>query len=263
MAKWNYNEQTPETRRKLIIATAVLAAVLAVAILVSLSWGAVAKYIYKNQREGVVRAQAFYFTSDLLTDDGKAEYRLNYYADQVEFTLRNYDGLLDSELDIKYNIKVEQLITADGETVTASPDKGTIRVDDREVTIRLEGMKPGGQYRVTVTGKGGYKKTLSATFTVSADTTGVYKNTAIYDDYVLLTVWTKNQSAAVNITIPGGLIPDGTDSVLTGKAAGDSLELPLGENASRAYRFFIGQGYTGGEIPVTCGGLPVPEAELN
>ena len=80
--------------------------------------------------------------------------------------------------------------------------------------------------------------------------TTVYTNTRSYGDYVLLTVWTADRGATVSFTVPAGLIPDGTDPALTGKVAGDAIELTLGANESRSYRFFTTAAYNGNVIAV-------------
>lgn len=250
----NQNNPTSPGQAKL---TWLLLIVMVILFLVSIfSWGSAAKYAHQSQREAVVKAKDFYFTSDYLNPEG-AEYMLNSDVTEITFELRNYDGLNVSEVDIDYQVDV------DGEATVESPT-GTIMTVDKRTIITLKNLKAGNTYKVTATGSNGYRKTLQATFKVSKDTTGVYKNTMVYDDYVLLTVWTINVAADnITISIPDGLIPDATDPALTKKGGGDKISLKLGANESRSYRFFIGSEYQNLSVPVSLNEADLGETKLD
>jgi hypothetical protein len=112
-----------------------------------------------------------------------------------------------------------------GSTVSGNTLEGNIAdtsgVQDNE--IKISGLESGKSYKVTAKGSSidsssrneGYHKTLTATFTILPDDSGVYQyvDTKTDANYVLLTVWSKGYSGEVSITYPEGLIPDNTDGV--------------------------------------------------
>ena len=81
-------------------------AIIAAILLISVSGGVLAKYIYTKNGGSLFSAKEFYFTSDLLTEDG-AKYVLNSTASEVSFTLGNFgDKLRYSQDNIKYEVSV-------------------------------------------------------------------------------------------------------------------------------------------------------------
>lgn len=216
-------------------------------------FGVSARYVYHGRGgEAVVVASEFYFTSDYLAPEGP-EYVLNPGTTSVTFNLRNYDGLKVSGLDVNYTIEKD-----DTEIKSGTIPAGT--ASDVEVT--LNNLTP-GPYQVSATGSNGYMRVLSATFTVRADSDGIYKHTEDCGDYVLLTIWTQGVTNNASFSVPSGLIPDYTDPKLTGKSAGSTISVTLGANQSVSYRFFKSGGYASGPIAVTAGGEPVNETALN
>jgi len=251
----------PKRRPRQSRVTRVLAGIAAgMAVLTAgMTWGAVAKYTHQSQRTGLVRAKEFYFTSDYLMPTSNTVYTLNG-DDSVTFELRNYDGLLKSELDITYEVSV-----SGGATLTLNGD-GKLTRDEEKESVTVSGMTPGNSYTVTAVGRNGYEKTLYATFTVKKPNEGIFYNTKRVGDYVLVTVWTENATASdIVVSVPDGFIPDATDKALETYTAGTGTVsmADLGAYQSRSYRFFTAGGDINA-ITVTAGGTPVnKETELN
>ncbi|MBQ8184800.1 MAG: hypothetical protein IJ036_03330 [Lachnospiraceae bacterium] len=180
--------------------------------------GTVAKYIYETGGKNLFSAKNFYFSSNLLKEEA-ATYTLNSTATEVTFTLgNNADDLRCSEENITYVITV----TGGTTPATLNISEGILEKDIVSTeSITLSGLKSGETYTVTAvgtTGEGnsGYKKTLSATFTLSGATGNLYKYLDTSNSaYVMLTVWSENIHGDISVVYePDGLIPDNTDSVL-------------------------------------------------
>ena len=199
-------------------------------------WGVSAKYAQKREEQLLVQAKMFYFTSDLLTEDG-AEYTLNSDTTSVRFTLNNFaDALRVSEDPIQYTYTVNGEKSATGQLDSTNKSK----------TITFS-VKAGETYTVSATGIAGYEKTLSATFKVAEAPAGFYKHLDTSDEYyVLLTVWTQDVSGDVTVRFPEGLIPDTTDEKMAnvqnytagGYTSGVVPESNYGKYSSQTYRFF-------------------------
>ena len=263
MAKYipKYGKPAPKRRhgQKLMTKILLILALLSAA-LTAVTGDVAAKYARRTSGEAVAKVKEFYFTSDYLMEEHK-KYTLNEGVNDFSFEIRNFDGLNVSELDIRYTVEV----TSSGEdTVIPSIKKGTLTGGTQDAdTVQLENLIPGNTYTIRVTGKNGYELTLSAEVTPRMDNCGFYKNTKIYQDYVILTVWTKNTAGTATITVPAGLIPDATDDVMMAEKSGDSISVTLNEYQSRTYRFFIGSGYGNGNITVTYGGVALLETAVN
>lgn len=230
----------------------ILAAVL---ILLGTAFGDVsAKYVKDaGDQKAVVRAKEFYFSSNLLKENG-ASYSLNPGTKSITFELKNHDDSL------RYS---EEKITF---TVDSGNAKATYEPNEltgskiSTVTVTLSGLEDGQTYTVKAIGDGGYKKELYATFEVKTPGTNVYKHLAADPSgaFVLLTVWTENVTGAVTINFPAGLIPDATDGALTGiqnykdgKYIANTSESgisnaagTMGVYSSHTYRFFLEQNFT-------------------
>ena len=218
--------------------------------------GVLAKYVHTVKEDSPsVRGKAFYFESDLLASKSR-EIALHAGTGETSFTLRNYENALRvSEVEITYTVTVtseDPLFTVNGETVTEKTVTKTLQADaniETERTVTLGELDDGFRYAVSVTASGGYRKTLQATFAVaSAD--GFYMNVTDYgkQGYLLLTVWSENVRGIIEIDVPKGLIPDGTDPIFSdvqnysdGTYAAFSFEDEGFSSApfvSRSYRFF-------------------------
>ena len=76
---------------------------------------AVAKYIQSTDGKIMMKAPEFYFTSDLLTEDGKVSYMLNSNTNQVQFLLCSMaDELRNSDMKIGYTVSLEKPQEASG-----------------------------------------------------------------------------------------------------------------------------------------------------
>lgn len=211
-------------------------------------WGVSAKYFRQDEKDLIVQARMFYFTSDLLKENGHT-YTLNPETTSVTFSLRNFaDSLRSSNCAIQYQVYI------DG---TEHGGVGELNSENPSADISFN-VKPGETYKVEVRGIGyyektdedslkGYEKTLSATFKVETAKTGFYKYLDTSDSYyVLLTVWTENISGDVTVSFPAGLIPDATDSDLAtimNYSNGTYIGWKTGviefkEYYSKTYRFF-------------------------
>lgn len=184
---------------------------------------------------GLITSNTMYFESDYLKSKG-ASYTIS--STSFSFRLMNYpDQFRTSELDVNFTVRV------DDPNVTISTSSGRISADQQnEVKITLSGLERGKTYTVTATGQNGYKKTLTATFTVTDEENNAYKHITQTEYYVLLTVRTEKVKGEATIKFPEGLIPDNTDSVMSGVTSTQGefkdSESFQSEYSSRTYRFF-------------------------
>lgn len=256
--------------------------------------GLYAKYMQSQERTATVLARDFYFTSDYLrdTEEPMKRYTLNAPVSppntsnttSVTITLNNFaDALRASEMDTCYTVSVKDARDPTGGDLTTvqvkdaqggvlAGNSGTIPAGGTaEVTI--EGLAAGEKYLVTVTGEGGkdgsqrgYLETLQATFEVAPKDTAVYMHVDDSDpenNYVILTVWTKNVIGNAVISIPENLIPDNTDPVMataqTGSGTFTDAVSFQNAYASHSYRFFKAAGAgdynTGSFEPVKVGSV--------
>jgi len=248
MAKYNRKRRIGNSLTRKLLVLLLLTTIL----FASTVWGATARYTYQSKGESLVKAKEFYFTSDYLTPEGM-RHTLNPGTTEITFELRNYDGLKVSELDINYSVKRNGT-----EVLTGTITHGT----EQAVPVTLSGLTP-GSYTVMVEGTNGYSRILSAIFEVKDSNDGIFKHTENYGDYVLLTVWTQGETGTATVSIPAGVIPDYTDTSLTGKSAGGTFNVTLGKDESRSYRFFTTGAYVKEPVTVTSDGKPVPEKDLN
>lgn len=230
----------------------VVAIVALLAVYVAVLVGGVdAKYVTQSGDENVLAAREFYFSSNILSEEGSA-YTVNAGTNSTSFTLTNSaDKLRHTEYDIRYEV------TCNDEEVTITNGSGTLNGNAvSSATVIVSGLKGGNTYTVTAVGTGGdsgkdgYKKTLTATFTVMDDGK-IYKHLDTTNPaYVVLTLWTEDLNGNVTVSYDGeNLIPDHTDNVLKsiynynsekygGFSFTDTFEKPY---SSRTYRFFIAE----------------------
>ena len=264
MAKYIPKHSAPPRRGRFILPV-LLAAVVLAGSLAAVSWNSSAKYTKEHEEQAVAKIVEFYFGSDLLVPGGKS-YTLNPGSEEFSFELRNFDGLKASELTVNYTVTVSG---PDGSVIEIKPH-GSNQVsstaggslvnggEGKADIVTVSGLVDGGVYTVTAVGNSkmteqdgeGYTATLSATFTVSSEETNIYKNTSYYEDYVLLTLWTKNKAGEFVITLPNGLIPDKTYPGYTSAGYTADNPISLGENQSLVLRYFITNEYNGSTITV-------------
>lgn len=219
-----------------------------------------AKYLYKTDNRGSIRAKEFYFTSNLLDEQ---THTLAPGSTQITFSLGNHqDALRYSETPIKYTVKVNG-ITPDGSGLEGELAEGSVQ--DASVTIK--NLTPGQIYKVAAEGVGGYRKTLTATLVIPEAEKYLYKYLdTTNSEYVLLTVWAKGVSGNVSITPPDTVLPDNTDAVManarTGAAFTDSDSFKTPGYSSHVYRFF-GSGVTASDFAVICGDITAEEKAPN
>lgn len=202
----------------------------------------VAKYIQSTGGKIMMKAPEFYFTSDLLTEDGNVSYMLNSNTTQVQFLLRSTaDELRNSDMKIGYTVSLEKPQDASG---YLDITEGELTGTEKTKTVTLRDVQPGVTYTVTAIGEAGYSQELSATFRVADKDQNVYKNlTQSPDGYLLLTVWTHNVAGTLNIRFPEGLVPDNTnpdmESVFNRDPSGaNSFTSGFTKYSSKTYRFF-------------------------
>ena len=214
-----------------------------------LAGGVLAKYIMNSDDEpkNTIVAKEFYFTSDMLTEDGES-YILSPGDDStasITFTIgNNADELRFSEDDINYEVSI-----SNGGLIDTT--SGTLKAGDTlnsSEDITISGLAKGESYTVTAIGRAGYEKTLTATFNVADDDKVMYKSVSQTNHYVLLTVWTKNVIGYVGIKTPEKLITDETDPSIITNSSSEFPGIPDGiivdvnsfisAYSSHTYRFF-------------------------
>lgn len=228
---------------------AMVGILLLIVVVISTISGISAKYIHSRMSEGTFRSKMFYFTSNLLTEDGNAVYYLNPGTTELNIELRNYaDELRISDMDIPYAISAQT--TGGSGNVTLEQASGTIQKNsnDEKVMSTIKVTIPDGvtSFTIEATTVGQektYKKTISAKFHMlsAGDTFGF--STKQCDGYVELTVWTNEGTGDFNITVPEGLIPDRTNKELIGMAYNENQSNTVKITGfktyeSRKYRFF-------------------------
>lgn len=217
--------------------------------------GVLAKYITSYQKLVNVQSREFYFESDYLLEDG-AVYSLNPGTTSVTFSLKNHPDTLRYSAD---NIAYEVTYTGDSGATFDPKSSGIIEGGTcSDTTITLSGLVDGGTYVVTAVGSAGYKKTLSATFTVKSTDPKLYKYLVQTADYIELIVWTENLAGTVDITFPYGLIPDNTRDgmeTLSTPAVGATVTFSIiyEKYSSKTFRFFIDGAYDATQIKANCG----------
>lgn len=250
---------SPEAKKKSMGAMAAALAV-GLVLLVALVGAVVGRYQYQTKPDSPVRAQEFYFVSDLL--DG-ATHTLAPGSTEVSFTLSNHaDDLRYSEMDITYAVTVEAADgTGAGSVVVdyGSDDKQLLQKNTKsDATVTIKGLQSGKTYTVTAVGKGrnadsvqGYEKTLTATIVVQAATGQLYQyQETSSGEYTLLTVWNEgDETGMVSISYTG--IPDNTNPNMTDWETGGpddkkvtKANINIGPHESKVFRFFEGADIT-------------------
>lgn len=232
--------------------------VLLAAVILLTIGGVISKYVYSNDNHSSIIASEFYFESDLLTTEGPT-YELATDTGEITFTIKNYpDNLRYAMSDITYTVTVQK----NSET-PETKETGTLTggaASEEKITLNLEN---GSTYLVTVVGNSGFKKALSATFTVRGAQKYLYKSLENYYEYVDLTVWAENVSGPVTVTFPKddhGVIPNNMDD-----AVGYNVKTTDGQltdttsftdvYSSHKYRFYKpypGTPFTANNFTVTC-----------
>lgn len=216
--------------------------------LVLLAGGLYAKYVSEASAENDALASEFYFTSNMLTEDGQA-YTLPVGTTEFAFELRNSeDDLRWSAKDVSYTCAV----TGDDDGAAApaiAPDEGTLSANSSTATTATINVSnlTAGTYTVSATASSPLSKTLKAKVVIpEADETLTVKvEDSAGSPYALMTVSTKEYSGDITISWTEGLIPDSTQSDFanvtsnsTSGATAGSTTVSLGSYSSNTYRFF-------------------------
>ena len=230
----------------LVIAVGLLAAVAGVS----------AKYAQTKTNVEDTVAEDFYFTSTMLTSDAKGvSYTLMPTTTELNIPVCNYaDSLRFSTANIEYSYTVMK-----GDT-EVTKGKGTLKGNQLTTgTIPLTGLTT-GTYTVTAKATSPFAATLTGSFTIPAESSGVQYSVSdtAGSAFATLTVWTTNYNGNITIAWPAGVIPDSTDPELKNKVtysgssyAAGSTQVTGTEYGSNTYRFFktdLAQDYTTGGI---------------
>ena len=213
-----------------------------------------ARYIKQTDtNNNSVSAQEFYFESDLL--DGETHEIVPTDADgtaSVTVRLMNYvDDLRYSETEIKYEVNVveENSSTESGVTITCKTDTNTndttktITPNEKHYAdVTISGLQAGKIYTVTATTNNTYQKTLTGTIKVATPDATVHASISTNtDQYIEVTLWTTDYAGPITLKYASdiGLVPDNTDSLMSGKTTGKNINVENWEtNTSHVFRFF-------------------------
>lgn len=220
----------------LLIAVGLLAAVAGVS----------AKYAQTKTDVKDTVAEDFYFTSTMLTsDENSVSYTLMPTTTELEIPVCNYaDSLRFSTADITYSYTVTK---DDGTAVEGGFGEGRLAGNSASNgTISLTNLST-GTYTVTAAAASPFAATLTGSFTIPKESSGVeYRvDDSSGSPFATLTVWTTNYSGNIQITWPAGVIPDSTDSELAsantyagGAYAAGTTQVTGTQYGSNTYRFF-------------------------
>ncbi len=229
----------PHGKKKLKISTkrVIISTIAVVLSLCTLTVGMlVAKYLNERSADGLVRANHFYFTSNLL--DGEEHILAPNSKDStdgtsVTFTLGNHeDDLRYSEVDISYEVTVDN-----GAEVTSGGSGTLVKGDINDAEVTISNLQT-GTYHIKAVGKGGYTKTLTATIVVPEKETKIYYHIDdSADEYTLLTVWNEGDKEG-SVTIKYKGIPDNTNPDMTTWLKDEEHSALIEPHESKVYRFF-------------------------
>lgn len=165
-----------------------------------------ARYVMQRTSQGIVAAQDFYFTSDMLKEE--AEKALYYIDAKSSVTVHLYnmeDSLRKTSGDIVYKVAVEggDYTDTSGGTLKESSGSGT-----SDLVITPEDTAK--MVTVTVTSSKPYTKVLTARFKIDKG------NQAVVEDAngkraAVLTMTCTDDAKTITITLPSGVIPDQTN----------------------------------------------------
>lgn len=176
---------------------------LMLAIVLSLTGVVLARFIMKKSQTAMIEAENFYFTSDYLKES-KAEYTIDAGNAPFKIEVFNYeDSQRITQSSIEFNVAV-----TNGSVVTTNQTLAGNTQSSQEIEIKPNnGAK---EVTVTVTSKKPYQKVLSATFKKNIE-----KHSSIIDKAgnkaAVLTLEYTDSTKSIQIELPDGVIPDGTN----------------------------------------------------
>lgn len=177
-----------------------------------------ARYVMQNRQSGVMTAEEFYFTSDLLKEPSEAAlYYIDPKAETFSFRLFNYaDSQRTTPQAIAYQIEV-----AESGAATAEPDKGIIAggaAGETVITITPSQVSATGgnpaDITVTATSKSPYEKKIQAVFRRSLGNEYTV-NDGAGNTAAVLTVTCADSGGVIKISLPSGVIADQADDRIT------------------------------------------------
>lgn len=180
----------------------VIAVSLSIIILLSFAGVTAARYMMEKNQSGIMAAQEFYFTSDLLKEENeKAEYYIDPQKGTFTVNLYNYaDSIRTTPENIKYQI------TVSGGTAAADSGAGTLAGNVQSEAV-ITVSSTGDTVTVTAISEAPYNKTLTATFIKGQGNQYEIKDEK--DSLAAVLVLTCADSEKdIKITLPDGVIPD-------------------------------------------------------
>ena len=202
---------------------AALMLITAAGIMLSLAGIAAARYMKQESQSGVVEAQTFYFTSDLLKEDGgTAAYFIDPMAQSFTIELYNFaDSERVTSADITYRVSVTGGTVEGGDTGI----QGTIKAGEKSTVpisvIPADKPEGGGgtgeleDIRVVAESVFPYKKTLTGVFKRQLGNQYVVEDESGRNAAVLTMVCADGEKD-ITVTLPSGVIPDEADIRVTG-----------------------------------------------
>ena len=207
-----------------------------------------AKYAHQATDGRDLSSPAFYFTSDVLTEDGTAAYDLPVGTTSISFGLRNYADELrcsDTNIDYGYTVTAADGTVVKSESKILSNDENTPHSSTATITV---GGLSAGTYTVTATSTKPFSQTLSAKFTIAAADTDLNISLADAANSATATLTVSTQDYEGNFTVswPADVIPDQTQTeftkVNTGNSSGSysagSVSVTAKKFSTYTFRFF-------------------------
>lgn len=183
-----------------------------------------AKYAHQATDGRELSSPAFYFTSDVLTEDGSKTYDLPVGTTSISFELRNYaDEVRCSDTNIDYDYKVtrEDGTVVKSESKVLSNNENTPHSSTAIITV---GSLSAGTYTVTAASTKPFSQQLSAKFTIAAANTDLNVSLADAANSATATLTVSTQDYEGNFTVswPADVIPDQTQTEFTNVNTGNS-----------------------------------------
>lgn len=210
--------------------------------------GALAKYIYQNSNDALYEARAFYFESDLLSDNTSPKlYKFQTGQDSISFELRNnIDDLRWSDVDIEFVVSIsdtqgKEVKDKNGQAVQSITKKLSNKAISKQ-NIEFTNLNA-GSYVVEAKTTKPYEKILQATFVLTEknDYINYRVNDSQNSPVTQLTIITEDYSGNIKITWPEGLAPDNTQQMLsyiTSGYNGGNITINFKANSEYTFTFF-------------------------
>ena len=208
----------------------------------------VAKYLQEEENDIVFESNAFYFNSNLLSEDqNSSTYTYSKGEDIIQIDLiNNLDELRYSEVDIKYEVKITDIYgnsVKDKSGKTISSITGTLSKNTVDTEIVEFTNLATGNYLITATSLEPYKKTIQGLFNI---TEGNKELTLSVNDsqespILQVTVLSEDYSGNIVLTWPEGVAPDSTNKLLETANqgyAGGEIEINFEANSEYTFKFF-------------------------